>query len=325
RILVPGFILFGLFTGVTGFATTFLLFMIARAITGLGEGTYYGPQYALSSEAIPKQFLTIGTAIINSGMALGISLGYISSSYLTLELGMSWRTPFYFMTIPTILTGILIWFVIKEKRPERVEATAEKSDFSIMSLFKNRNLLATFIMVFCSLYGFFMILTWLPQYLQVERGFQGSDVGFISSLVPWASIPGALLIGYLSDKMGKKKPLVFVLVPLSIASIFAVVFVESTPLLFAALILYGLTGKLALDPVLLSFVANNAPKKVYGTVFGVYNFVGMTSSILAPYITGYLVDQSGSMQTGFYLAAVLLVIGMIAMLFTKETVKPTEV
>ncbi|MGA9468456.1 MAG: MFS transporter, partial [Exiguobacterium marinum] len=73
RILVPGFILFGLFTGITGFATTFLLFMIARAITGLGEGTYYGPQYALSSEAIPKQFLTIGTAIINSGMALGIS------------------------------------------------------------------------------------------------------------------------------------------------------------------------------------------------------------------------------------------------------------
>jgi sugar phosphate permease len=169
-----------------------------------------------------------------------------------------------------------------------------------------------------------MILTWLPQYLQVERGFQGSDVGFISSLVPWASIPGALLIGYLSDKMGKKKPLVFVLVPLSIASILAVVFVESTPLLFTALIIYGLTGKLALDPVLLSFVANNAPKKVYGTVFGVYNFVGMTSSILAPYLTGYLVDQSGSMQTGFYLAAVLLVIGMIAMLFTKETVKPTE-
>ncbi|OGX79571.1 MFS transporter [Exiguobacterium sp. SH31] len=324
RILVPGFILFGLFTGITGLASTFLLFMIARAITGLGEGTYYGPQYALSSEAIPKQFLTIGTAIINSGMALGISLGYISSSYLTLELGMSWRTPFYFMTIPTILTGILIWYVVKEKRPERVANTVGKSDFSIMSLFKNRNLLATFVMVFCSLYGFFMILTWLPQYLQVERGFQGSDVGFISSLVPWASIPGALLIGYLSDKMGKKKPLVFVLVPLSIASILAVVFVESTPLLFAALILYGLTGKLALDPVLLSFVANNAPKKVYGTVFGVYNFVGMTSSILAPYLTGYLVDQSGSMQTGFYLAAVLLVIGMIAMLFTKETVKPAE-
>ena len=57
-------------------------------------------------------------------------------------------------------------------------------------------------MVFCSLFGFFVILTWLPYYLQNERGIAGSETGFISSLVAWISIPGALLFSSLSDKLG---------------------------------------------------------------------------------------------------------------------------
>lgn len=85
-----------------------------------------------------------------------------------------------------------------------------------------------------------------------------------------------------------------------------------------ALIVYGLTGKLALDPVLVAFVADNAPKEAYSTAFGLYNFIGMSSSILAPYITGYLVDTTGSMRSGFFLAMVLLFIGLAAMIFTTE-------
>lgn len=332
-VLVPGFILFGLFTGISGLATTFAIFMFARAVAGLGQGTFYGPAYAISSDSIPQKNRTVGTAIINSGMAVGTSLGYLTSSTLTLENGMAWETSFYIMTIPTVLTALLIWFVVKEKRrkdhvvtaadrtgqtaPSEIKANPGEK-VKISSLLRNRNLITTFIMVFCSLYGFFMILTWLPQYLQVERGFQGSEVGFISSLIPWASIPGALFFGYLNDKLGRSKPLVFVLVPLAAISIFSVVYIESITLMIVALVVYGLTGKLALDPVLISFVSKNAPQEGYSTVFGLYNFIGMSSSIIAPYVTGYLTDQTGSMQSGFFLAMVLLFIGFIAMLFATE-------
>ncbi|MFO1446434.1 MFS transporter [Bacillus sp. Bva_UNVM-123] len=332
-VLVPGFILFGLFTGISGMATTFAIFMFARAVAGLGQGTFYGPAYAISSDAIPQKNRTVGTAIINSGMAVGTSLGYLTSSTLTLERGMRWETSFYVMTIPTIITALLIWFVVKEKRGKAgTVATADRSGqtapvetlgapvkkVKISELLKSRNLIVTFIMVFCSLYGFFMILTWLPQYLQVERGFKGSDVGFISSLIPWASIPGALLFGYINDKLGRSKPLVFILVPLAALSIFSVVYIKSISLMIFFLILYGLTGKLALDPVLISFVSKNAPQEGYSTVFGLYNFIGMSSSIIAPYVTGYLSDKTGSMQSGFFLAMILLLIGFVAMLFAKE-------
>ncbi|RJG23136.1 MFS transporter [Paenibacillus thiaminolyticus] len=325
NVLVPGYILFGLATAFTGIANSFFMLLLARIITGVGEGTYYGPQYALSSEAIPEKVRTVGTAVINSGQAIGISLGYITASTLTLEKGLNWRIPFYIMAIPTIITALLIWFVIKEKpRKFNVEARGadtkkgETRKTSMFSLFKNRNLSLTFIMVFCSLYGFFAILTWLPQYLQTERGYQGSDVGFISSLVPWASIPGALFFGYLSDKFGRRKPLVYALVPIAALSIYLVVYTQSDAAMMLALIVYGLTGKLALDPVLVAFVADNAPKEAYSTAFGLYNFIGMSSSILAPYITGYLVDTTGSMRSGFFLAMILLFIGLAAMIFTKE-------
>ncbi|MDU5144139.1 MAG: MFS transporter [Paenibacillus dendritiformis] len=325
NVLVPGYILFGLATAFTGIVNSFFMLLLARIITGVGEGTYYGPQYALSSEAIPEKVRTVGTAVINSGQAIGISLGYITASTLTLENGLNWRIPFYIMAIPTIITALLIWFVIKEK-PRKFNVEARGADtnqggtrkISMFSLFKNRNLSLTFIMVFCSLYGFFAILTWLPQYLQTERGYQGSDVGFISSLVPWASIPGALFFGYLSDKFGRRKPLVYILVPIAALSIYLVVYTQSDAAMMFALIVYGLTGKLALDPVLVAFVADNAPKEAYSTAFGLYNFIGMSSSILAPYITGYLVDTTGSMRSGFFLAMVLLFIGLAAMIFTTE-------
>jgi len=324
-LLVPGFILFGLLTGITGLATTFGMFLFIRFVTGIGEGTYYGPCYAVATDNIPKKYLSMGTAIINSGMALGISLGYISSSYFTLELGMSWKTPFYLMTIPTVLVAFLIWRVLRP-RPELIDRSSKNIEekINIFEQLRNRNVLAILIMGFCSLFGFFVIITWLPQFLQTERGFHGNEVGFISSLIPWASIPAAIFFGFLSDKLGKRKPLIFLLVPIAAVSIYAVAFIENKAILMIALIIYGLTGKLALDPVLLSFLANNVSQKAYATIFSIYNFVGMLSSIIAPYITGYLADKTGSMETGFILAILLVMLGLVAMFFTTDRTNSSE-
>lgn len=54
-----------------------------------------------------------------------------------------------------------------------------------------RNHILTDVLIFCSLYGFFSMLTWLPTYLQQVRDVPAADTGTVSSLVPWASIPRA--------------------------------------------------------------------------------------------------------------------------------------
>lgn len=314
KVLIPGFLLFGAFTAVTGWAKSWSTLLFARVVTGAGEGTYYGPQYGLSSEQIPKKYRSLGSAIINSGMAFGIALGLMASSWLVYDQGYSWRTPFFVMSIPTLLTGLAIWLFVKEKKRQPVEeggVAKPKSKFT--DLFKNRNL-----MVFCSLFGFFVILTWLPYYLQSERGIAGSETGFITSLVAWISIPGALLFSSLSDRLGKRKPLILVLVPVAILSMLSIIWMPNMTGVIVALCVYGLVGKLALDPVLVALVADSVDENNYSSAFGLFNFIGMSSSILAPVIAGAARDMTGSLASSFYVSAALLVVGLVGMLFLKE-------
>lgn len=319
KVLIPGFLLFGAFTAVTGWAKSWSTLLFARVVTGAGEGTYYGPQYGLSSEQIPKKYRSLGSAIINSGMAFGIALGLMASSWLVYDQGYSWRTPFFVMSIPTLLTGLAIWLFVKEKKRQPVEAggvAKPKSKFT--DLFKNRNLLLVYLMVFCSLFGFFVILTWLPYYLQSERGIAGSETGFIASLVAWISIPGALLFSSLSDRLGKRKPLILVLVPVAILSMLSIIWMPNMTGVIVALCVYGLVGKLALDPVLVALVADSVDENSYSSAFGLFNFIGMSSSILAPVIAGAARDMTGSLASSFYVSAALLVVGLVGMLFLKE-------
>lgn len=317
KFIVIGFFIFGIFTGLTGFAGAVGILFLMRAFAGLGQGFYYGPQYSLSGEMIPERFRTLGTAIINSGQAFGISIGLIASSYIAFDLGAGWRAPFYVFAIPTVIAGILMWIFIKEPPRKVFDASAGPKP-GLSSLFKSRNLVLTFIMVFCSIYGFFVMITWLPTYLAEVRGVPAGETGFVSSLTAWTSVPAALLIAYFSDRIGRRRPLLMIVFPVAIASILLLMFAPSMPLVFVALVLYGLTGKLATDPLLVALAGTNAPPQITATAFGMFNFIGMSSAILAPYITGFLVDATGSWDTGFYFAIGLLVIAFIAALALKE-------
>lgn len=188
-VIAIGFVLLAVTTYFSGLATSFVLFLVIRAVAGIGQGAYYGPQYALSTEAIPDNKRTVGNAIINSGMAFGTSGGYLLSSKLVLDNGDHWSKPFFIMAIPTLILGILFYTVLKEKviRPEDEEKVVKeegpKEKISLKQIFSNRNLVAAFILCFTSIYANFVIITWLPQFLIAERGFEGASVGFIASLV----------------------------------------------------------------------------------------------------------------------------------------------
>ncbi|MGF9856605.1 MFS transporter [Priestia endophytica] len=325
RVLVTGYIIFGVATYLSGAVTTFALFLLMRALTGLGEGTYYGSQYGISSNITPKKYRGLVSALINSGMALGISLGLIAASYFTYTLDKGWQFSFYLFAIPTVIVAILIGVFVRDgNEEEKVSTAVPTENVSLKQLF-TKNHICVYIIIFCSLYGFFGMLTWLPYYLQTARGVDGSQTGIIASLVPWASIPGAIFFGYISDRVKSKKPLI---ISLAVAGAFlqiVIPYTESYSLLLTGLVLYGLLGKLALDPVLISYIADITPASMYSKVYGFFNFSGMLSSIFAPYITGYFADRTGSLELGFYLSGALLLVGAVAFLFTDKGPKESPV
>lgn len=135
--------------------------------------------------------------------------------------------------------------------------------------------------------------------------------------------PAALLIGRLSDKIGKRKPFLLILIPVAIASIVSLVHVQEWDLLIAALVAYGLFGKLACDPIILTLISDAAPKDKLSSVYGIYNCIAMLGAILSPYITGWLRDSTNTWNSGFYFAAGMLAVGWLAAwTLRKETPVP---
>lgn len=323
RVLILGFIFFGVFTGLTGVATTFTVLLVMRALVGVGQGTYYGPQYALSSDAIPLEHRGFGSAIINSGMAFGTSLGLMGAGFIINNLGLNWRYTFFIFALAPIIIAALFKLVVKEQISDAALAKAETvKEEKVSGLGINRNILAVYIMVFCSLFGFFIIQTWLPYFLQVERGVAAGSVGFFSSLVAWSSIPGALLFSYLSDRFKNRKFFITLLFVLALIAIVGSVYFQSFQVMLFFLCMYGLTGKLAMDPLLIASMADNAPASSRGTIFSIFNFIGMSASIVAPYVAGWLADRTGSLSSAFYLSGGLLVIGMLTAIFlSRDSIK----
>lgn len=321
RLIFIGFAIFAAATGLTGLVGSFGVLILVRSMAGLGEGFYYGPQYAKSSEVTPPRFRTVGIAIINSGQAFGITLGLVASGYLTFTLDLGWRTTFAIFAIPTFLVGVAILLLIPDKARTSGGRTAGDEMRNVRDLLADRRLLVVFLMLFCSMYGFFVMVTWLPNYLTATWGVERAAAGNLTSLVAWTSVPASLLVGWASDRFQMRRPIVLLLVPVAVVSMVVLVTAQSFTVVVVALVMYGLFGKLTLDPVLVASVADVVPDRLRSTAFGLYNAIGMSAAILAPYVTGAIVDVTGAFTGAFLLSIVLLAFGWLLIFHNRETRK----
>jgi MFS family permease len=337
-LLLPGYLVHAIGAAASGMAGGAGAFLGARVVTGIGQSTYYSTQYALASAAIPRRSRALGMAIINSGMAFGIAGGMLAAS-AALAAGADWRAPFLVLAALTfILTSAFARFVRADRPGGKAGAQAEA--VSAVGLSDrpaadaqtpppgqatrggrmapiSRNVALSYFVAFATMYGFFVILTWLPYYLETQRGLTGATSGLVSTGVAFAAVPAGVLAGRISDRIGKRRPVLIALTPLAGLALAAIVTAPSTPLVFAAIILYGVTGKLVVDPLLVAMVADATPAHAYGTAFGFLNFAGTISTVLAPALTGMIADWSGSFTNAFLLAAGLQLVASLCILIMR--------
>ncbi|SPF49948.1 Major facilitator superfamily MFS_1 (fragment) [Candidatus Desulfosporosinus infrequens] len=191
------------------------------------------------------------------------------------------------------------------------EATTEVATESKGSIFR-LSLVSCYFMYFTTCYAYYLIVTWLPKFLEAERGIKGGMIGLMVSMIAVTAVPGALYFARMSDKKRDKKSNIVIFLSLASFVLIAVsMFVPDTTSLVVVLLLYGFLGKMAVDPVLISHVSDQADKKTMATTLGTFNFFGMSSSVVAPALTGYIIDRTGSGVWGFYLGAILLIVGTI--------------
>lgn len=309
-ILVPSFILFAIAAVIIGFSSNISMLYMGSLLAGIGCGSYYGAAFSLNSQGVPEEKKGLSAAIISCGTAMGMAVGLIASSYFVKIVHIQWNYMLFFIAFLIICAAAAFVFLIKpEDKPAKIGREKKKVDIKgLLSM----DMIANYLVYFATCYGYYMIVTWLPSFLQEERGFQGLAVGFSSSLVAFSAILGSLFFSRLYDKKRNLKiQLVVFLEVIAGLMILFMVIAPSSIMLIAGLLLYGFFGKLAVDPVLISHVLDISPKESTATYLGTFNFFGMCGSVLAPFITGFISDQTASKAMGFYLAAILLIVGAV--------------
>ncbi|MFF2796606.1 MFS transporter [Lysinibacillus xylanilyticus] len=312
RVLIPAFIIFALAAFVIGTSSTITQVYIGALLAGLSTGSYYGAAFSLSAKYMPKDKKSFSNAIINSGSALGMVIGLIGSSVLVGGLEIKWNYMLYMTAILIIAVTFVFALFIKQdkksatKEESEVKKTIAQDADSKVNLFSPRQLVIYFV-YFATCYGYYMIVTWLPSFLVTEKGFQQGSVGYVAALVAISAVPGALIFSKYIDKNAHMRlRLIFFLLIGAALTISLTVFSPNPTVLYVALVLYGLLGKLAIDPVLITYVTDSVSSNSVAKALGFFNFFGMTSSVVAPTLTGYIGDITGSKVLAFYIAAILL-------------------
>lgn len=285
-------------------------------MAGGGCASFFSSAYSLSSANVPQARRALANAIINSGSAIGMGIGLIGSSVLVKNMSMAWQNVLYIVAAILVIMLCVFTLVIRGKA-KRDSAQAEKQTQTVTEDEKRTPLFSgllcsVYFLYFCTCYGYYLIVTWLPSYLQTERGFDGGAIGLASALVAVVGVPGALFFSHLSDKFRNSKVKVILGLEIVAAAMLAfTVLSPNTTMLMVSLTLYGLLGKMAVDPILISFVSEQASAKSLGRAFSLFNFFGMSSAVVAPTLTGFISDVTGSKEISFVISACLVVTGTL--------------
>jgi MFS family permease len=158
-------------------------------------------------------------------------------------------------------------------------------------LVRDRSMVAICLMYFGAIYGWYFYITWLPTYLLRARGFDLTQVGWLSAL-PLLSIAGGVLLGgWVSDvlarhwglRAGRRTP---GLIGLPLAAL-AIVGAVATPTpLIAALFLAGAAGLAALGVSPAWAVCLEIGGRHSGVVSGAMNTFGNLGGTLSPVVVG---------------------------------------
>jgi MFS family permease len=287
--------------GVAGFgfaAVNYLALLCVAALHGAGAGAYYPMAYSITIHAVPNDLRGIASGVINGGMSLGLAAGLALAGPFYQATG-SWRIPFLILAIPTFVAAGLYQGMVREVR------IATPRSIPLGSMLRDPTLIRMSLSGFCVLYGWFVLLSWGPVFFQTERGVSLTMSGLYTLVVAVTAIPSGLIMGRLSDRIGRKR-IILTLLPLMGVCLAVVPQVHSRTGMLVALLAYGLVGKLAWDPVgiawLGDYMSGTHPGAV-GAAVALFSFTGMLSAVIGPPLTGWVKDVTGSLAGGFYLAA----------------------
>lgn len=307
------FLLWSMVSASTALVTTFAALLVVRLLLGIGESLvtpaamrYIGCNFAEKQRGF-------ATGIYFSGTKYGPALGAPIAAYLVKGYGWQWMF---------LLTGIgcLLWLIpwvllVQNENTHAAPAPrgSPSAEISWGAMLTSPVMWGTFLATFCYMYFVYFCMTWMPTYFKDRHGLSLTNSGWFTFMSFGGMATIAIIGGWAADRLiargwnavSVRKAFIIVGFVLAFTEIIGA-FTESAPvtLFFAVFSLSGLGLATANYWVLTQTLV---PGRTLGRVAGIQNTAANIAGIAAPWLTGWMVQQTGRfnaplMAVGFWLA-----------------------
>jgi MFS family permease len=321
-----GYLIWSTATLLSGFAGTVATLFALRLLLGVGESVAFPAYSKIIVAAFPTEKRGLPNALVDAGTKLGPAIGSLIGGFLLADYG--WRVLFIVLG-----TGSLLWFVpwvIWAPRTGKTSPQARGEAPGILDILRKREAWGTFIGAFSYTYSYFFLLTWLPSYLVQERHLSLATMGVLGSIPFVVSAIAAVLCGWASDVWIRRggsptkvrKTFVVTGLLLSMATLPSAI----VPSLTASMLLLNLSY------IAFGMYASNhwaitqtlAGAQAAGKWSGIQNTIGALAGVLAPIITGWIVESTGGFFWAFLSPAALAIVGACSYVFVVGPVEPVS-
>ena len=185
-----------------GFAPSYGIFLMLRALYGIGMGGEWGVGASLALEHVPGRWRGIFSGVLQSGYSVGYLLAALCAGLVLPHLG--WRPLFWLGGAPALLALYVRSHVPESEAWRRHRAPDLRSILRVVGA--GWRLLAFLVL----LMTFMMFLSHgtqdlYPDFLKSEHGVAPETVSGIAILYNVGAILGAVLFGQLSERIGRRR------------------------------------------------------------------------------------------------------------------------
>ncbi|MGO9930465.1 MAG: MFS transporter [Steroidobacteraceae bacterium] len=314
RVLAISLALWASATMLVGFAHTFIALLLLRLLLGLGESAGFPSASKLLAAAVPPAGLGLANGIVAFAYLFGPAVGLFAGGILMAQFG--WRSAFFVFGALSLL-WLWPWVGVARQVPVRAHSNTAEDAPKFLTVFKNPAMWGTGLGLFSTNYTFYFMLTWLPSYLVRARGFSMVEMAQVGGLSYAVNALSALAGGWAIDRYirrGGSGSVAYKAV-LAVAQIGYVVCmlsmaVGSKPVALSAMFLFQVLSGVS-SPCVFAVSQILAGPHAAGRWVGIQNTCGSLAGIVAPWLTGFIIDRTHSFTNAFLVGAAVSVLGLI--------------
>ncbi|HTG99234.1 MAG TPA: MFS transporter [Vicinamibacterales bacterium] len=271
---------------------------IGRFLQGAG-GVFalVGAAYIATTNFPASRAATLIGATQMFGMAGGSAGQFLVGPMI--GAGVNWSRFWVGMGIGGLAISVLLYLLLPEPKPtQNREGWLKDAGSAFGVVFRNpQSILCGIIAGLLFIPTTIFDMTWGVRYLQEGRGFDYANAVLRSAAVPLGWIIGCPLLGFISDRIGRRKPVIIASAAVLLACLAWILYgpVDVFPPYVLAIVA-GIASGAAMLPYTVIKEAN--PPKMSGTATGVVNFLNFTfSALLGPVFARILMNVSGGSST----------------------------